>query len=115
MIKTIYTQTQNTQGYRKGYSKALRVKRICSTYSEFEAHIIKTKDKFVKSVYEKPLFENQMEKVEKLDRSVLLTEQNESKTSSYFPLSVTYNRALPKEHWHRLKLDPTLEYPFEQT
>ena len=61
------------------YTQALRVKRICSTNSEFEAHINTIKDQFVKRGYEKTLIENHIEKVAKLDRSVLLAEQNKSK------------------------------------
>ena len=54
------------------YSQALRVKRICSTNSKFEAHINTIKDQFIKCGYEKTLTENQIEKVAKLDRSVIL-------------------------------------------
>ena len=61
------------------YTQALRVKRICSTNSEFEAHINTIKDQFVKRGYEKTLIENHIEKVAKLDRSVLLAEQNKNK------------------------------------
>ena len=43
------------------YSQALRVKRICSINSEFEAHINTIKDQFVKRGYEKTLIENQIE------------------------------------------------------
>ena len=77
------------------YSQALRTKRICSTNSEFEAHINTIEDQFVKRGYKKTLIENQLEKVAKLDRSVLLAEQNKSKKASCLLLSVTYNRTLP--------------------
>ena len=103
------------------YSQVLRVKRICFTNSEFEAHINTIKDQFVKRGYEKTLIKNQMEKVAKLDRSVLLAEQNKSKKASCLPLTVTYNRALPsiksilQQHWHLLKIDSTLEETFQQT
>ena len=59
-------------------------------------------------------------KVAKLDKSVLRTEQWKSKKASYLPLSVTYNRTLPniknilQQHWHLLKIDPTLEETFQQ-
>ena len=70
------------------------LKRICSTNSKFEAHINTIKDQFVKHGYEKTLIGNQIEKVTKLDESVLLEEQNKSKKASCFPLSVTYNSTL---------------------
>ena len=50
------------------YSQALRVKRICSTNSKFEAHSNTIKDQFVKRGYEKTLIENQIEKVARLDK-----------------------------------------------
>ena len=53
------------------------------------------KDQFVKRGYEKTLIENQMGKVAKLDRSVLLAEQNKTKKVSCLPLLVTSNRTLP--------------------
>ena len=90
------------------YSQALYVKRICSSNSEFEAHIFTIKDQFVKYGYVKTLTE---EKVARPDRSVLLVERNKSKKTSCLPLSVTFNRALP----NLLKIDPTLEETFHQT
>ena len=63
--------------------------------SEFEAHINTIKDQLVIREYEKTLIVNQIEKVAKLNRSVLLVEQNKSKRASRFPLSVTYNWTLP--------------------
>ena len=76
-------------------SQSLHVKGIYSTNSEFEAHIDTIKDQFVKLGYEKTLVNSSFEKVEKLDRSVHLAEQNESKKASRLSLSVAYNRALP--------------------
>ena len=77
------------------YSQALRVKRICSTNSEFEVHINIIKYQFVKHGYEETLFENQIEKVEELDGSFLLAKQNKGKKASCLPFSVTCNRTLP--------------------
>ena len=78
------------------------------------------KDQFVRRGYEKTLIENQIEKVAKFDRSVLLAEQN--KKASCLPLSVTYNRTRPniknnivQQHWHLLQIDSTLEETFQQT
>ena len=57
------------------------------------AHINTIKDQFTKRGYKGTLIENQIEKVAKLDRSVLLAKQNKSKKTSC--LIVTYYRALP--------------------
>ena len=98
-----------------------RVKRVSCTNSEFEAHINTIKDQFLKCGYEKTLIENQIETVAKLDRSVLLAEQNKSKKTSCLPLSVTYNRTLPnmknilQQYCHLLKIDSTLEKTFQQS
>ena len=103
------------------YSQVLRVKRICFTNSKFEAHINAIKDQFVKRGYQKNLIENQIDKVAKLDRNVLLADQNKSKKASCLPLSVTFNRALPntknilQQHRHLLKIDSILEDTFQQT
>ena len=67
------------------------------------------------------MIENQIKKVARLNRNVLLAEQNKSKNASRLPLSVTYNRTLPnmknilQQHWHLLKIDSTLEETFQQT
>ena len=80
------------------------------------------KDHFVRRGYEKTLIENQIEKVAKFDRSVLLAEQNKNKKASCLPLSVTYNRTRPniknnivQQHWHLLQTDSILEETFQQT
>ena len=103
------------------YSQALRAKRICSTNSKFEAHINTIKDQFVKCGYEETFIENQIEKVAKLDRSVLLAEKNKSKKILCFPLSVTYNRTFPniknilQQHWNLLKRVTVSEETFQPT
>ena len=67
----------------------------------------------------KILVENQIEKVKKLDISVLLVEQTKSKEASCLPVSATCNRTLSnillQQHWHLLKIDQTLEDTFQQT
>ena len=73
------------------YSQALCVKRICYTNSEVKAQYDTIKDQFIKRRYEKTLVENQIKKVEVLDRSVLLVEQSKVKKASCLPFSVTYN------------------------
>ena len=56
----------------------------------------------------------------KLERTVVLAEQNKSKKALWPPLSVTYNKTLPniknilQQQWHLLKIDPTIEDTFQQ-
>ena len=83
---TLYKKLTDRQSYLHANSGHLRSLRENIAYSQtLRVH-------FVKRGYEKSLIENQVEKVAKLDRSVLLAEQNKSKKVSGFPLSVTYNR-----------------------
>ena len=72
------------------YSQTLRVKRICSTNSEFKPHVNIIKYQFVKRRYDKTLIENQIEKVARLDGSVLFASQNKSEKASCLVLSVNY-------------------------
>ena len=78
------------------------------------------KYQFVKRGHEKTPVENQIQKVEKINKSVLLAEQNKRKALC-LTLSVTYNRTLSnikktlQPHWHLLKIDLTLEDTFQQT
>ena len=97
IAEAIYTQTRSPEHRRSfkesiAYRQVLRDKRIYFTNFEFETQINTMKDQLG---YGKTLDENQIEKVEKLDRSFLLKEQNKSKKASCFPLSLTYNRTLP--------------------
>ena len=57
------------------HSQVLHVKKTCFTSSEFVSHINTIKNQFVKRGYEKALIVNQIEKVAKSDRSVLLAKQ----------------------------------------
>ena len=56
---------------------------------KFEANINIIKDQFVKYEYEKTVVETKIEKVEKIDKSVLLVKQNKIKKAPLHPLSVT--------------------------
>ena len=77
-------------------SQALRIERICSTNSDFEARIDTIKGQLVKHGYVKALIGNQIKKVARLDRHGFFASQNKSKKASCLPLSVTYNGTLPK-------------------
>ena len=64
---------------------------------------------FVKLGYEKTLVEKQIEKVKKIDRSVLLAKQDKSKSAQCLP--VTHNRTLPNIKRHILTLSPVKKRP----
>ena len=64
---------------------------------------------FVKQGHEKTLVEKQIEKVKKIDRSVLLAKQDKSKSAQCLP--VTHNRTLPNIKRHILTLSPVKKRP----
>ena len=53
------------------YSQATPVKKTCFSNSEFELYTNIIKDQFVKCGYEKTVVENQVKKVEKVNRTFL--------------------------------------------
>ena len=69
------------------YSQALRIKRISSTKKDFDHHLRKLRERFLKQGYDQKLVDVQLEKVHKLVRG-----QQDPKR---IPLILTYNRFLP--------------------
>ena len=58
------------------YSQALRIKRICSTKKDFDHHSREMTEKFVKQGYDQKLFDEQLEKIDKLVRDDLLQQKD---------------------------------------
>ena len=111
--QTIYTQTRTPVHPRSlnesiAYREALRDKRIYFTNFESDTQINTIKDQLG---YGKPQVENQIEKVEKIDWSGLLKEQNASKKASCFPVSATYNRKFPNKKYTSAALAPVKNRP----
>ena len=100
------------------YSQALRIKRICSSQQEFLNHTAKKINQFQKGGYHRSLIEQQIDKANLQEREQLFKEKNKE-TATNIPLSLKYNRTLPKikeivmKHWHLLHINPNLAEIFQ--
>ena len=77
------------------YNQALRIKRICSSQQEFLSHTAKMINQFQKRGYNRSLIEQQINKANLQERKQLLKEKKKE-TATNIPLSLKYNRTLPK-------------------
>ena len=124
---TLFKKNTNRQSYRHAksdhpvslkksipYSQILRVKRICSTNSEFERNCKVLQEQFTKRGCDSSPIKTEIKKVKLLDRKDLLTPKTTQKTQMLTP-TVTYNRTLPnikqiiQNHWSILKTNKALE------
>ena len=101
------------------YSQALRIKRICTSTEEYKTHCTALRQQLVEKRYNANLIKEQIERVDCLDRELLIIE-NKPKKSKIIPLSVTYNKNLPNiksildKHWHILKSNNQHEQIFKE-
>ena len=99
------------------YSQALRIKRICSTFEEYRKHSQDLIKRFVEKGYNESTVRKQIERVDHLDRSLLL-KNCKPKYKDSIPFSVTYNSVLPNikevinKHWHILNIDSSFKEIF---
>ena len=68
----------------------MRVKRICSTNTEFECICRVLQEQFTKRGYNSSSIETRIKKIKSLDRKKTTTQK-----AQVLPLTVTYNRTLP--------------------
>ena len=100
------------------YSQGLRIKRMCSSQQEFLNHTAKTISQFQKRCYNRLLIEEQIDKANLKEREQLLKAKKKEKATN-IPLSLKYNRTLPKikeivmKHWHLLHINPNLAEIFQ--
>ena len=103
----------------------MRIKRICSTQNEFEKHSSNLLQQLKKKGYYHDTLKEQIEKARVQERTLLLN-KNQSikvkiKIKQSIPISVTYNRTLPKiksivdKHWHVLQVNPELKERFQSS
>ena len=91
------------------YSQALRIKHICSTFEEYKKHSQDLIKRFGEKGYNESTVRKQLERVDQLDRSLLL--KCKPKRRDSIPFSVTYNLMLPNiteiinKHRHILNID----------
>ena len=79
------------------YGLGIRLKRICSEETDYENRKTDLKGHLLKRGYNSKLIDNQLEKVDKLNREDLL-QYNQPKNSDRVPLVLTYTDALPNIH-----------------
>ena len=129
--KTIYRKQTDRQNYLDArsehrkllkdiipYSQALWIKRICSSQQEFLNHTAKMINQFQKRGYNRSLIEQQIDKANLQQREQLLKEKKKEAATN-IPLSLKYNRTLPKikeiviKHWHLPHINPNLAEIFQ--
>ena len=92
------------------YSQVLRIKRICSTFEKYRKYSQGLIKRFVEKGYDESTVKKQIERVDHLDRSLLLKNCKPKRKDS-IPSSVTYNSVLPNikgiinKHWHILNIN----------
>ena len=87
------------------YSQPLRIKRVCSTFDEYKKHSNDLVKWFVEKGCKENIIQNQIKKVDSLERSTMLNKTDAAR-KSVIPFSVTYSPTLPNireiinNHWH---------------
>ena len=99
------------------YSQALRIKRICSTFEEYRKHSQDLTKRFVEKGHNESTAGKQIERIDQLDRSLLLRHCKPKRKDS-IPFSVTCNPVLPNikkinKHWHIMNIDSSLKEIFK--
>ena len=92
------------------YSQALRIKSICSTFEEYRKRSQDLIKRFIEKGYNESTVRKQVERVDHLDRSILL-KYPKPKHKDTIPFSLTYNPVLPNikkiinKHRHILSIN----------
>ena len=102
------------------YSQALRIKRLCSTLGKYRKHSQNLIKRFVQKGYDESTVRKQIERVDHLDRSLLLNTCKPKRKDS-IPFSATYNSVLPNikeiinKHGHILNIDSSFKEIFNSS
>ena len=98
----------------------MRLKRICSSTSDFNHYSNELKERFIQQGYCSQLLTNHIQKIEQLDRTELLKEKSSTTTNEpRIPLLLTYNRFLPnisnivQRNWSILQINKDLREVFQ--
>ena len=118
----LHSKSEHPYSLKKSiaYSQALRIKRICSTQNEFEKHSSNLLQQLKKKAYHHDTLKEQIEKARTQERTLLLN-KNPEEVKQSIPISITYNRTLPKiksivaKHWHVLQVNPELKERFQSS
>ena len=99
------------------YSETLWIKQIFSLQEEFLSHTAKMINQFQKRGCNRSLIEQQIDKANLQERTTFKRKRKDTATT--IPLSLNYNRTLPKikeifmKHWHLLHINPNLAEMFQ--
>ena len=117
----LHFSSYHSSNLKKGlpYSQMLRLKRICSTETDFESHASEMSARFRERGYDEVTLNKCMSKVKQLDRTGLLTPKSSSVSkgqrivlsSTFSPISQHIKQTV-KKHWHILASDPTIGKAF---
>ena len=118
----LHSKSEHPYSLKKSiaYSQVLRIKRICSTRNEFEKHSSNLLQQLKKKGYHHDTLKEQIEKAREQERTLLLN-KNPEEVKQSIPISITYNRTLPKiklivdKHWHVLQVNPELKEIFQSS
>ena len=118
----LHSKSEHPYSLKKSiaYSQALRIKRICTTQNEFEKHSSNLLQQLKKKGYHHDTLKEQIEKARVQERTFLLN-KNPEEVKQSIPISITYNRTLPKiksivdKHWHVLQFNPELKERFQSS
>ena len=77
------------------YSQATRIKPIGSNQVDLNDSLKEMKNKFAKQENHPPLINEHLERINLLNRIVIITEKDTQQKSDRIPLVITYNQFLP--------------------
>ena len=77
------------------YGLGIRIRRICERDDDYFKHRSDLKKQLRKRGYSGKLIEQQLQKVDKMDRGKLLENRNKKNKSDRVPLVLTYSKLLP--------------------
>ena len=86
-------------------------KTICSTRTEFDKNCAIIKQKFLDRQYKEEVLDEQIKKVDRIERKELFTCKEKMNNKNRIPLSITYNRTLPNiskimnRNWNILQIN----------
>ena len=117
----LHKQSEHPHSLKKSipYSQTLRIKRICSTKSDFEKQCYDLKEKFIQRGYSATEVQEQINKASRIGREELLLESSCQRKHDRIPLVLPYNRTTPKisniinKYWSLLKINQNLAKSFE--
>ena len=90
------------------YGLGVRIKRICSDSRSYEKNRLQIKNHLKNRGYHGNFVENELQKVDKLERQNLLSYRNKKKSMERVPLVLTFSKGLPNVRNILRKHMPTL-------